>query len=329
MQQGQIGGNVGPFIERSTGQQTGGHVSGNFTFESQSDVSNVMPMIQQGLVNAVTRVVQQKLDANQVALGTLAQSLPHFIPEIIAMSGAAAYGAQITNLQLQLQLGAGGVPAAPQPPQQMPPTPMQSMQNSLAQKAKDRLDPNNYEVRAQVNVGGFKIKASTDGGLDTAGLMNQAKDKAKSTVIWWGIGCAIIGLVGLGGLGLAWYIYSNVESGSTPSAAKTAKVTAWDGKTPLTCSMNDHLKVDGVTANIASGSAVVASGNCTLEITGSNITAPTAIEASGNAKVTVSGGSVSGSTLAATASGNAQITFQGTSVTGKTKKTGLAKITGP
>ncbi len=329
MQQAQIGGNVGPFMERSTGQQTGGYVSGNFTFEAQSDVSNMMPMIQQGLVNGVTRVLQQKLDANQVALATLAQSLPHFIPEIIAMSGAAAYGAQITNLQLQLQLGAGGVPAAPQPPQQMPPTPMQSLQNSLAQKAQDRLDPSNYDVRAQVNVGGFKIKASTDGGLDTAGLMNQAKDKAKSTVIWWGIGCLIIGIVVLGLLGLAWYVYSGVKSGSTPSAAKTATTTAWDGKTPLTCSMNQHLKIDGVTASIASGAAVTASGNCTLEISGSNITAPTGIDASGNANVTVTGGSITSSDLAVTASGNAHVTFSGTKVSGKTKKAGLAKITGP
>ena len=80
-------------------------------------------------------------------------------------------------------------PPAVQPYQgAMPPNPMQATANAFQQAAQDELDPRNYEYEAQVNVGGFKLKASTDGGFDADGLAEQAKDKAKSTVIWWGIG---------------------------------------------------------------------------------------------------------------------------------------------
>jgi len=240
-------------------------------------------------------------------------------------------GVQITQLTLNV---AAQSPAMVAPPAmgQMPPTPMQAMQNSFQQKAQERLDPSNYEVRAQVNVGGFKIKASTDGGLDTEGLKNQAVDKAKSTIIWWAIGCVIIGLVFLGLAGLGGYIYWTARSSmSGPATSSAGAGTAdWDGKSTFSCAANDNKIIKGVTAKLSSGEAIKASGNCRLEVIDCNIEAPKGIDATGNAHVTVKGGSVTSSDLAGYAMGNASITFEGTKVSGKTKTLGpAAKITGP
>jgi len=232
---------------------------------------------------------------------------------------------QITGLNLQAQMDA---PPPVAQPIQMPPTPMQSLQNSLEQKARDRLDPGNYNVQAKINVGGFKIKASTDGGIDTDSLKEQVKDKAISNLIWYGAGCVIllIVLAGLGGLAI--YIYSEASSsGTAPTGA--AKAGSWDGKTTLNCGGSDNMKITGVTANISSGTAVNAGANCHLELVNCNITAPNGINAGANAKVTVTGGSVTSTDTAAQALGNATITFSGTKVSGKKSALGAAKITGP
>src|SRR5258706_8652624 len=138
----------------------------------------------------------------------------------------------------------------------------------------DRLDPRNYEYAAKVNIGGFKIKASTDGGLDTEGLKTQVKEKAKTEIIWYGIGCVVVGFVVVGLIGLAIYIFSAFRGsavGAGPSTG-TAKAASWDGKTPFTCGGNDAVKLDGVTAKIDSGTAITASGNCRIELTNVNIT---------------------------------------------------------
>ncbi len=328
MQTAQFGGPLSALRDPATGNQTSGRLFGTISYEAQGDVSQVMPMVQQAVLNAAVQVITEKLQTNQVALPTLAQSLPYFAQEIIGRSGAQQYGVQITQLVMQVQLENAGMPQQPPPPQQMPPTPMQAMQSSLEQQAQDRLDPRNYNVKARINVGGFRIKASTDGGVDTAGLMSQAKDKAKSTVIWWAGGCLVLLVVGIGLLALALYVYRQAGTASTP-AAGTATAVAWDGKAPFTCGGNEHVKLSGVTANLTSGTAVSASGNCDLELADCDITAPTAIAASGNAKVTVTGGSVSGSDDAATAAANAHVTFSGTKVTGKKKQSGLGKVVGP
>lgn len=335
MQTAQFGGRLPALRDPATGNTVSGRLFGTFSYEAQGDVSQALSFVQQAVQNAAAQVIAEKVTSNQVALPTLAQSLPHFAPEIIARSGAQQYGIQITQLTAQVELEGGGMPPQQLPPQQqMPPAPMQSMQSALAQQAKDRLDPRNYEYEARINVGGFRVKASTDGGLDTAGLANQAKDKVKTTLIWWGAGCLVLIIVGIGALVIGWRIYRQIPSsvgggGKATPVTRSAKATAWDGKTPFTCSGVQSVMLSGVTANLASGTAVTASGNCVLQLTNCNITAPTAIAASGNAKVTVTGGSISGSKYAATASANSHITMSGTKVKGKTKKSGLAKIVGP
>jgi hypothetical protein len=328
----QIGGAIGPFRDPVSGQECRGTVQGTFTFVAQGDPNAVAQQLQAGLLQAIGAVIAQKLAANQVAIPTVQGSLPYFQNEIIAASGAQNLGVQITGLQLTVQIDN---PYAVQPyTGAMPPDPMQSTANAFKQAAADHLDPRNYEYEAKVNIGGFKIGASTDKGLDTDGLKKQVGDKVKSNLIWYGAGCVVvlIVLLGLGGLGV--YIYlqyvkaSAAGAGAAPSGA--AKTAVWDGKSTYTCSGSDNVTITGTKANLSSGTAVTASGNCRLQLVNVDITAPTGIEALATAVVTVQGGSVTSSTLAAKAMGSGQVIFQGTKVSGKTQALGgSAKITGP
>lgn len=326
---GQLGGPIGPFRDPATGQMVNGTVYGNFTFVTQgADPASVQQEVQARLMHGIKDVLGQKLAQNQIAIPTISHSLPALLPEIIASSGVAQLGVTIQNVQLQANVENPSAVQAYGGP--MPPTPMESMQNAFAQEAKDRLDPSNYEVRAKFNVGGLNIKASTDGGLDTDGIANQLKDKAKSQVIWWGIGCVVLLLLAVGALILVWYIYSTMQA-SAPGTKPTGKAetVAWDGTSTLKCMGNKNLRVEGVTANLSSGTAVSALGNCHLELVNVNITAPTGIEAIGTSVVTMKGGSITASKLAAKVMSGSEVRFEGTKVEGKTQALGTGKITGP
>ena len=334
MHTAQLAGQLGPFVDPATGQQVPAHVQGTFTFFVQGDPNQYTQHLQGALLAATNQVVSQKLAQNQIALPTLAHSLPHFIPEIVAASGAAQMGVQIQSLQLQAQVQ--------QPQQQfyqgqMPPDPHTQMQNRMAEIAQERLDPRNYEVKATVNVGGYKLSASSDGGFDKDGLMKQVKDKAVSAAIWWIIGGVIVLLLLLFLAGLGWYMYSQYKAGEkkgdwqTGSAApaEDAETKEWDGKSPLSCGAGDNLKIKGVKADLAKGPAINAGANCQLQLDDVDITAPIGIQAGGSAVVIVNGGSVNGKEAAAKALGKGKIVFKGTKVTGKTQKLGEAKIEGP
>lgn len=327
MYPGQLGGNIGPFRDPTSGQSVTGTVAGSFTFAGPGDPNAMLPQVQAALLGAITQVIGQKLSSGQVAIPTIAGSVPYFVNEILAAAAPAAPGVQISGLQLQVNVqnpyaaGPGGM-AGP-----MPPDPMTAMKNAFAQQAQERLDPRNYEYEAKLNVGGFKIKASTDGGIDTDGLKNQVKDKVKTEIIWYGIGCVIVGIVIIGLIGLAWYIFREASGGNAPSGP--GKAATWDGKSKFSCSGNDNVKLEGVTANIASGEAISAMGSCKLELVNVNITAPDGISAMGSAQVTMKGGSVTAKNTAAKVVGaGAQITFQGTKVSGKKEAVG-GKIVGP
>jgi hypothetical protein len=334
MQTGQLGGPL-TLQDPATGQQVQANVSGTFTFQVQGDPNQYLPHLQSALLNATGSVLQQKLSQNQVALPTIGQSLPYFLQEIIAASGVQQMGAQVGQLQLNVQVAQ---PQAVQPYQgQLPPDPHTQMQNRMAQIAQEKLDPRNYDYEARVNIGGFKLKASTDKGFDTEGLTNQVKEKAKTEIIWWGIGCVVLLLVvvGLGVLG--WYVYAkfkegekkgNWESGSAEPAGE-AKDAKWDGKSPYSCGAGDVVKIKGVKAQLKSGTAITAGANCQLELEDVEIDAPVGIQVGASAVVTVKGGSVTGKDAAAKALGNGKIVFKGTKVTGKKEQLGAAKIEGP
>jgi hypothetical protein len=172
--------------------------------------------------------------------------------------------------------------------------------------------------------GGQQVKLTIDGKNPE----NFLKDKASSMIWGWIIGAVIIGLLVLGGIGLAGYIYFQAKSDSAaPAAAKAAAAAAWDGKSTFECKANDAVTLTGVKANVA-GTAIRASGNCQLTLTGVDITAGTGIDASGNAKVTMTGGAIKATTNSVVASASAKVTCTGTTVTGKSKQSGNAKVTG-
>lgn len=334
MHTGQLNGPI-TLQDPTTGQQVRANVSGTFTFQVQGDPNQYVQHLQSALLGAAGRVLSQKLSQNQVALPTIAQSMPYFLQEIVAASGAQQMGAQVGQLQLNVQVEQ---PQAVAPYQgQLPPDPHTQMQNRMAQIAQERLDPRNYEYEAQVNIGGFKLKASTDKGFDSAGLTNQVKEKAKTEIIWWGIGCVVVLLVVIGLAVLGWYVWAKFkegtkkgdwESGSAAPAGE-AEEKKWDGKSTFSCGAGDVVKIKGVKADIKSGTAVNAGANCQLELEDVDITAPVGIQVGANAVVTVKGGSVNGKDAAAKALGNGKIIFKGTKVTGKKEQLGGAKIEGP
>jgi hypothetical protein len=103
---------------------------------------------------------------------------------------------------------------------------------------------------------------------------------------------------------------------------------AWDGKQPFKCTGNDNETITGVTANIASGPAITASGNCNVTFKNCTITTDKGIEASGNAVVTLEGGELKASDTAIDATGAAQVKATGAKVSGKVQTAGAAKVTG-
>ena len=327
MHAGQVGGNIGPFLDPASQQQVYGTLHGNFTFTYGGDPNVVMQQLQAGILRAVTVVLQQKLAANQVALPTMAMSMPSFVPEIIAQSGAQSLGVQITQLNVTPSVQSPTAVAAYTGP--LPPDPYQATANSFKQAAQEHLDPSNYEVEANVNVGGFKIKASTDGGVDTEGLKNQVVDKAKSTMIWYGIGCVVLLLVGALLLGIAGWAYWTYDQTASGEVSSDVEDVTWDGKTPYSCMGAKNVRIKNVTADLTSGTAVKGIGSCHIELVNCTIKAPTAIEAMGKVKITVTGGSVTGTNFAAKAMGESEITFKGTTVSGKTNAMPPAKIVGP
>lgn len=330
MHQGQLAGPIA-LTDPSTGQPLQASAQGTFTFMVHGDPGAALPHVQAALLGATSRVLRQKLAQNQVAIPTLAQSLPYFVQEIVAQSGVAQMGVQIGQLQLAVQVQQQAVAGYAGP---LPPDPQTQLANRMQDLAKERLDPRNYEYSAQVNVGGFKLKASTDGGFDTDGLANQAVGKAKNELVWWGIGCAVVGLVVvlLGGIG--WYAYAKYKATTVPPSAtgkpaEDAEKSSWDGKSPFSCGGDDHVRIEGVTAKLDKDTVISASGACQVDLVNCDLTGKIGIQTLANAQVRVKGGKVTGKDAAAKALGNSRIVFDGTTVTGKKDGLGAAKVEGP
>lgn len=172
--------------------------------------------------------------------------------------------------------------------------------------------------------GGQQLQVTIDGKSPE----NYLKNKASSMIWGWIIGAIVILFLIIGGLGLAGYIYYEASSGPGSGAGKKAGTAAsWDGKSTLECKGNDALTITGVKANV-SGTAIKASANCQLTLTGVDITAGVGIDASANAKVTMTGGSITATGNSVVAAGGAKVDLVGTKVTGKAKQSGGAKISG-
>jgi hypothetical protein len=133
------------------------------------------------------------------------------------------------------------------------------------------------------------------------------KDKASSMIWGWVIGGVIVLFLLLGALGLGGYIFYLSKQDSPAGAAaakKAAAASQWDG------------------------TAIKASANCQLTLTGVDITAATGIDAGGNAKVNMVGGSITATSNSVVAANAAKVDCVGTKVSGKSKASGAAKVTG-
>lgn len=227
-------------------------------------------------------------------------------PIVVAAPGGG-YNPEF-NAMFARNLGFG-----PPPPGAQPVPPPQQRPNADLAKG-------NFEMGD-----GWRLQVKVDGKTPEDFLKHKA-----SSMIWgWIIGAVIVGIVVLTFVGVGIYVYvvakdSGAGGGAT---ARTASAGKWDGKTTFECSGNDAISLSGVTANV-SGTAIRASGNCQLTLSGVEITAPTGIDASASAKVTMTGGSITSSTRAVNAAANAQVTFVGTRVSGKVDKAGAAKVIG-
>lgn len=122
--------------------------------------------------------------------------------------------------------------------------------------------------------GGQQLKLKIDGKSPEGFL----KDKASSMIWGWVIGAVIIGILVLGGIGLAGYIYFAAKSGS--AGVSTGAATKWDGKSTLECS---KVKMTGGSIK-ATTNSVVASAAAKVDCTGTTVTGKS--KASGAAKVT-------------------------------------------
>jgi hypothetical protein len=179
-----------------------------------------------------------------------------------------------------------------------------------------------------MGVGGVNVK------INTARMERDLKNKVSGIIWGWIIGAIIIFLLIGVFAGVGIYVYFQAKSSAADMASGAEakpgaqRTVSWDGKTPYACGGNENVKIESVTANISSGSAITAGGNCQLLLVNCNITAPTGISALGNAKVTVKGGSIKASDEAINALGNVEVNVDGAKVTGKTSSLGNAKITG-
>ena len=105
------------------------------------------------------------------------------------------------------------------------------------------------------------------------------------------------------------------------------KDTSWDGKSTLVCATGDAMRVSNVTASIASGVAVKASGNCVLEPRGREPQCARRDRRLRECEGLARGGSVKGA-HSIVAGGNASVDVQGVALIGPTKRTGNAKLVG-
>lgn len=104
MYPGQLGGSIGPFRDPNSGQSVNGSVNGSFTFAGAGDPAAMAPRAQAALLRAITNVIAQKLAANQVAIPTIAGSVPYFSGEIVAAAAAEVPDIQLSALQLTVDV---------------------------------------------------------------------------------------------------------------------------------------------------------------------------------------------------------------------------------
>jgi hypothetical protein len=107
------------------------------------------------------------------------------------------------------------------------------------------------------------------------------------------------------------------KDGATLDADQLKKQT-----TAVMCTANQSVKVDGLLLQV-DRAAILASGNCKVQVTNSRVVSRTAVSASGNAEITFDNSIVDG---ALSLNGNAVASFKSSTVNGKVRKLQSAAV---
>ena len=293
----QIGGPVGSFVDQVQQRQVPVEVVGTCDYSGPpGDPAQLDQYVRTEILRAIRDVIGAKMASAQLTFRHLGTGdIAFVVPEIVAASRLEQNGFRVGNLSMWFGID-GHVPQPPAPQPQQPQLPRGAPPPNLG-----------------------------TGQVVMSNLGEHLKERAKTEVIWYAMGCGIllVVLLGLGGLGL--YIWSAASDTSTPSSVAAGK---WDGKTPFTCSGGDVITIKDVKANVT-GTAVTATGGCALTLVNVDLTAETGIESRGSASVTMQGGSINGTTFAVHATAASVVDLKGTKVTGKKEAVAAAKINGP
>ena len=160
---------IGPFLDTVQQRQVSVVVLAHCKFARMNAAGSDAELgqqVQQQMLRAIHEAIAPKMEAGQLAFKDLGMgNVAALMPEIVARSGLAQMGIAVGNLSMHF--GIDG--RAPQPFAAPAPAPAPAPQ------------------QVNMRVGGFNVHASSDGGIDTAGLKNQMVDKVKSTLLWWGV----------------------------------------------------------------------------------------------------------------------------------------------
>ena len=152
--------------------------------DSSGDLNLAIAAVQ----GAVQRVLGGRLQRGELAMPTIAPSLPYVLPEISQEANAqlAAYGSQVMIARLDASVpqsavapAAAAIAAAP--------SPLQSAAQNFTNNATHHV-ASHVPTGVNVHVGGWKIGLNQN-GLNTKGLADQVKEKAFDKLF----GCAIVG----------------------------------------------------------------------------------------------------------------------------------------
>jgi hypothetical protein len=204
----QISGDIGPFLDTVQQRQVPVSVVANVTFANMGapgSQAQQEQQVQAQLVQAIRAVIGPKMANGQLSFKDLGTgNTKQIIPEILAMSGLAQAGLAVTLSAMSFCIDGRD----PQPPLPVP-------------KAPPPAAPQQVNMR----IGGLNVHASSDGGIDTAGIKNQLVAKAKSTILWYlfFFGAVVVVLAAVGGYG--YYVYKHSPTGA-PAAGAPAKPAA-------------------------------------------------------------------------------------------------------
>jgi hypothetical protein len=202
-----FGGPIGPFLDVVQQRQVPVDVIGIVDYAvmgSSLGAAEMEQEVQQRMLNAIRAVVTPKMASGELQFKDLGTgNVARLMPEIIGMCGLGQVGIAVGNLTMHF--GIDGYPPKPLPV---------------------RPDKHAHHAAPQpqsVNVGGFKVGTTADGGIDTAGLKNQLVAKAKSTILWYaffaGAVLLVLALVG----GYTYCVMKKTPNPAAPAAAAKAE----------------------------------------------------------------------------------------------------------